>query len=107
MPTSATPEPVIRQIVEAMRTLAGPHPGFRPVHAKGVVCAGTFHASADAPRVSRAPHFTSRSVPTIVLFANADGARWRPQRISSNFRTELPHAVRRTHSRLLHDALAR
>ena len=73
MPTSVTPEPVIRQIVEAMRTLAGPHPGFRPVHAKGLVCSGTFRASADAPRVTRAPHFTGQSVPTIVRFANANG----------------------------------
>jgi catalase len=73
MPTSATPEPVIRQIVEAMRTLAGPQPGFRPVHAKGLVCSGTFRASADAPRVTRAPHFTGQSVPTIVRFANASG----------------------------------
>jgi hypothetical protein len=48
MSASATPEPVIRQIVDAMRTLAGPHPGFRPVHAKGLVCSGTFRASADA-----------------------------------------------------------
>src|SRR2546428_12956383 len=73
MPTSATPEPVIRQIVEAMRTLAGPHPGFRPVHAKGLVCSGTFRASADAPRVTRAPHFTGQPVPAIVRFANANG----------------------------------
>src|SRR5258706_10255123 len=73
MTTSATPEPVIRQIVEAMRALAGPHPGFRPVHAKGLVCSGTFRASADAPRVVRAPHFTGQSVPTIVRFANANG----------------------------------
>src|SRR5437660_1394987 len=73
MSTSATPEPVIRQIVEAMRTLAGPHPGFRPVHAKGLVCSGTFRASADAPRVTRAPHFTGQSVPTIVRLANANG----------------------------------
>ena len=28
---------VIAQIVEIRRTLAGPHPGFRPVHAKGPV----------------------------------------------------------------------
>ena len=28
MSTSTTPQPVIRQIVEAMRTLAGPHPGL-------------------------------------------------------------------------------
>src|SRR5256712_2832681 len=73
MPTSATPEHVIRQIVETMRTLAGPHPGFRPVHAKGLVCSGTFRASAEAPRVTRAPHFTGLSVPTIVRFANANG----------------------------------
>jgi catalase len=73
MSTSATPESVIRHIVEAMRTLAGPHPGFRPVHAKGLVCSGTFRASADAPRVTRAPHFTGQSVPTIVRFANANG----------------------------------
>ena len=73
MSTSATPEPVIRQIVEAMRTLAGPHPGFRPVHAKGLVCSGTFRASAEAPRVTRAPHFAGQSVPTIVRFANSSG----------------------------------
>src|SRR2546428_9830934 len=73
MSTSATPESVIRQIVEAMRALAGPHPGFRPVHAKGLVCSGTFRASADAPRVTRAPHFTGQSVATTVRFANSNG----------------------------------
>src|SRR5437879_12889370 len=73
MSPSATPEPVIRQIVEAMRALAGPHPGFRPVHAKGLVCAGTFRASADAPRVTRAPHFSGQSVPIVGRFANANG----------------------------------
>ena len=73
MSTSATPEPLIRQIVDAMRSLAGPHPGFRPVHAKGLVCSGTFRASADASRTTRAPHFAGQSVPTIVRFANANG----------------------------------
>ena len=73
MSASATPEPVIRQIVDAMRTLAGPHPGFRPVHAKGLVCSGTFRASADAPRVTRAPHFAGQPVPTVVRFANSNG----------------------------------
>jgi catalase len=72
MPTSASPD-TIRQIVDAMRTLAGPHPGFRPVHAKGLVCSGTFRASPEAPRVTRAPHFAGQSVPTIVRFANANG----------------------------------
>jgi catalase len=73
MSASATPEPVFRQIVEAMRVLAGPHPGFRPVHAKGLVCAGTFRASAEAPRITRAPHFAGPSVPATVRFANSNG----------------------------------
>jgi catalase len=73
MSASSTAEPVIRQIVEVMRALAGPHPGFRPVHAKGLVCSGTFHPSADARGVSRAPHFSGQAVPIVVRFANANG----------------------------------
>src|SRR5262245_15618736 len=70
---SPAPEPVILGIVDAMRTLAGPHPGFRPVHAKGLVCSGTFRGSADGPRMSRAPHFAGQAVPVTVRFANANG----------------------------------
>ena len=73
MSTSATPEPVIRQIVEAMRALAGPHPGFRPVHAKGIVCSGTFRASAEARAVSRALHLQGQAVPTVMRFSNSSG----------------------------------
>jgi catalase len=73
MATSGTPESVIRDIVDAMRALAGKQPGFRPVHAKGLVCAGTFRASADAARISRAPHFTGRPIPVVVRFANSSG----------------------------------
>jgi len=73
MATSGTPDSVIRDIVDAMRALAGKQPGFRPVHAKGLVCAGTFRASADAARISRAPHFTGRPIPVVVRFANSSG----------------------------------
>src|SRR5215831_20170909 len=73
MPTSPGANPVIRQIVETMRALAGPHPGFRPVHAKGLVCTGTFRALADAHRVTRASHFSGQPVPTVVRFANGSG----------------------------------
>jgi catalase len=64
---------VIAQIVETMRTLAGPHPGFRPVHAKGLVCAGSFRPSPDARRVSRAAHLQGAAVPATIRFANASG----------------------------------
>jgi catalase len=73
MPASTTPDSVIRELVDTMRALAGPHPGFRPVHAKGLVCSGTFHASAGAAAITRAPHFAGPPVPTTIRFANANG----------------------------------
>ena len=45
MSGSAAPETVIAQLVEAMRALAGAHPGFRPAHAKGIICSGTFRGA--------------------------------------------------------------
>src|SRR5262249_58342384 len=64
---------MIAQLVEAMRALAGSHPGFRPVHAKGIVCSGTFHGAQDARRVSRALHLQGQAVPTVIRFSNANG----------------------------------
>ncbi len=73
MSTSAVPQTVIAQLVETMRALAGPHAGFRPVHAKGLVCAGTFRPSAQARGMTRASHFQGGPVPTVVRFANSNG----------------------------------
>ncbi|HTO09962.1 MAG TPA: catalase family peroxidase [Candidatus Binatia bacterium] len=64
---------VVAQLVETMRKLAGSHPGFRPVHAKGIVCAGTFRPSAEARRVSKAAHLQGAAVPATVRFANGSG----------------------------------
>src|SRR5258705_7254185 len=71
MPDSAAPLHV--QLVDAMRALAGPHPGIRTAHAKGIVCSGTFHATPDARRMSKAPHFQGPPVPTVIRFSNANG----------------------------------
>jgi len=73
MSGSAASPDVVAQLVETMRTLAGPHPGFRPVHAKGIVCSGTFRASAGARAVSRAPHLQGQAVPTVMRFSNSSG----------------------------------
>ncbi len=73
MSQSAAQGTPIAQIVEAMRALAGSHPGFRPVHAKGIVCSGTFRASAGARAVSRAPHLQGQAVPTVMRFSNSNG----------------------------------
>ena len=73
MSGSAAPGTPIAQIVETMRALAGSHPGFRPVHAKGVVCNGTFRGAPQARGVSRAPHLQGEAVPTVIRFSNAAG----------------------------------
>ena len=73
MSGSAASATVVAQLVETMRALAGPHPGFRPVHAKGIVCSGTFRASAGARAVSRALHLQGQAVPTVMRFSNSSG----------------------------------
>jgi catalase len=73
MSGSAAPGTVVAQLVETMRALAGSHPGFRPVHAKGIVCSGTFRGAPDALRVSRALHLQGQAVPTVMRFSNASG----------------------------------
>jgi catalase len=62
-----------RQAVDAVCAISGHHPGFRAVHAKGTLCAATFMPTADAPRVSRAPHFQSGPVRAHVRFSNGSG----------------------------------
>lgn len=60
-------------LVDALQTLAGEHPGFRPVHAKGIVCSGTFIATPQARQICRAHHFQGRAVPAVIRFSNASG----------------------------------
>src|SRR5271156_1773237 len=67
------PDASIAQIVETMRALAGSHPGFRPAHAKGIVCSGTFRGAPQARGVRRAPHLQGEAVPTVIRFSNAHG----------------------------------
>ena len=59
------------QIFETMLQ-AGARPGYRPVHAKGTVCQGTFAPSKHAKTLSKAAHFQVASVPVTVRFS--DGA---------------------------------
>ena len=73
MSASPAPSPVVAQLVETLRALAGSHPGFRAAHAKGIVCSGTFHASPDARSVSRASHLQGAPVSTVVRFSNSSG----------------------------------
>ena len=73
MADTVAPRPMIAQLVATMRALAGAHPGFRPVHAKGLVCAGTFRATREARGISRALHLQGQAIPTLVRFSNGSG----------------------------------
>src|SRR5262245_11199629 len=73
MSGSTAPGTVAAQIVDTLRALAGSHPGFRAAHAKGIICLGTFRASGDARRVTRAPHLQGQPISTVIRFSNANG----------------------------------
>jgi catalase len=74
-PSAAQPlaDPLIRESLDALDNLFGLHPGYRPVHAKGGMCSGTFTPSAEASKLTRAPHAARPSTPVIVRFSDFAG----------------------------------
>jgi catalase len=58
-----------QQIFDAM-VQRGVKPGYRVVHAKGIVCKGTFVPSKGAATLSKAAHFQKAPVPVTVRFSN-------------------------------------
>jgi catalase len=67
-----------QQLLDALDALSGLHPGFRPVHAKGLMCSGTFVPSAEAAQLTRAPHAGRPSTPVTVRYSNAPGVPTAP-----------------------------
>ena len=61
------------QVIDALNAIFGSHPGYRPVDAKGIICEGTFRASAEAWVITRAPHIQGSQVPLIVRFSDFSG----------------------------------
>ncbi len=60
-------------LLAVFHTLFGPHPGFRPAHAKGLMLSGTFRPAAGATALTKAPHVTHASTPVTVRFSNSTG----------------------------------
>jgi catalase len=61
------------QLLDTLDTLSGLHPGFRPAHAKGLMCSGTFTPSPEAARLTSAPHASQPSTPVTVRYSNSTG----------------------------------
>lgn len=74
MPTGTLTNPAFAQhLLDALDALSGLHPGFRPAHAKGLMCSGTFTPSPEAAKLTRAPHASRPSTPVTVRYSNSTG----------------------------------
>ena len=71
--TAAPSDTLITDLLAAFDQVQGLHPGFRPVHAKGIMCSGTFTPSPEATTLTRAPHAARPSTPVLVRFSDAAG----------------------------------
>ena len=68
------PSTLIADLVDVLdQHGGGTHPGFRPVHARGVMCSGTFTPSPEAGNLTRAPHANRPSTPVTVRFSLTSG----------------------------------
>ncbi|VTT99883.1 catalase : Catalase-related peroxidase OS=Solibacter usitatus (strain Ellin6076) GN=Acid_3434 PE=3 SV=1: Catalase [Gemmataceae bacterium] len=62
-----------QQLLDALDALSGLHPGFRPAHAKGMMCGGVFVPSPEAAKLTRAPHANRPSTPVVVRYSDSTG----------------------------------
>ena len=70
MPPELAPD-----VLAALDTVAGGvHPGSRPVHARGIMLAGTFTPGPEAASLTRAPHVVRPSTPVTARFSIGAGA---------------------------------
>ena len=65
--------PLAEKLLASFDALSGLHPDFRPAHAKGMMCSGTFTPSPEAAQLTRAPHANRPSTPVTVRFSNSTG----------------------------------
>jgi catalase len=59
--------------IDAVQRIFGRHPGYRALHAKGVVLTGDFSPTAEAATLTRAAHLQGPGVPVTVRFSNGSG----------------------------------
>lgn len=59
--------------IDVANEVFGSHPGERALHAKGLVCAGTFQASPAARPLTSAAHMQGAEVPVTCRFSNGSG----------------------------------
>jgi catalase len=74
MPPGTISNPTLaQQLLDAFDAAFGLHPGFRPAHAKGLMCSGTFTPSPEAADLTSAPHANRPSTEVTVRYSDATG----------------------------------
>ena len=73
LPTDERVVSLAGDLLQVFHKMFGPHPGFRPAHAKGLMLTGSFTPSSAAQSLTRAPHITRKSTPVTVRFSNSTG----------------------------------
>lgn len=59
--------------VDAINERFGRHPGYRALHAKGILCKGSFTAAQGVAELTRAAHMQGEPVDALVRFSNGSG----------------------------------
>src|SRR5215471_16799755 len=68
------PSQLIHDLLDTLDKMAGGvHAGFRPVHAKGQIYAGTFSPAREATKLTRAPHAARPTTPVTVRLSLSAG----------------------------------
>jgi catalase len=74
MPKGTLTDPTLAQeLLDAFDAVFGLHPGYRPAHAKGLMCTGTFTPSPEAAKLTRAPHASRKSTTVTVRYSDGTG----------------------------------
>lgn len=74
MPRGSIDDATLAQdLLDVLDSLSGVHPGFRPAHAKGLMCSGLFAPAPEAASLTRAAHATRPSTPVTVRFSDGTG----------------------------------
>ncbi len=60
-------------LLQQFHTIFGPHPGYRPAHAKGLLLAGTFKPAPESRTLTNAPHIVRETTPVTIRFSNSTG----------------------------------
>jgi catalase len=68
------------RMVDALNAVHGRHEGVRAAHARGACARGTFTATPEAARLTRAPHMQGDPIPVTVRLSNGTGNPGHPDR---------------------------